>query len=239
MSSDSHVADLVLANRILDAAELTVPFGHVSVRLAGEKRFLIARAIAPVEVTESDILVVDLDGNILEGRGKWHGETWIHICIYRRRPEVNAAVHTHSLYVTALATAEATFIPATVFGMSFAGAKLYKKAGLINTEARGEEMARIMGTGAAVLLKGHGGSVAGRTLEEATARAIMMEEAAKIQFLAGFLGKVKPYAKNELKRFREELDRQAVKNDRPAGLFERVWEYYKLKLGQKQVRQGA
>jgi ribulose-5-phosphate 4-epimerase/fuculose-1-phosphate aldolase len=51
-------------------------------------------------------------------------------------------------------------------------------------------MANLMGNPVALLLKGHGGSVAGATLEEATARAIMVEEAAKVQILAGVAGKV-------------------------------------------------
>lgn len=227
------VDKLILANRILDEAELTVPFGHASVRLPGQDLFLISRAIPPALVTDKDILVVDLKGNILEGEGRWHGESWIHICIYRMRPEIEGAVHTHSLHVTALATAEVSFVPATIFGMTFAGAKIYKKAGLINSEQRGMSMARLMGKDAAVLLKGHGASAAGRNLEEATARAIMMEEAARIQLLASSVAKVKPYAKGELKDFRHELEQQAVRNNRPAGLFERVWEYYKWRLEEK------
>jgi L-ribulose-5-phosphate 4-epimerase len=224
------VENLVVANRILDKAELTVPFGHVSVRIPGTDRFIISRAIAPSLVQADDMLLVDLQGKILEGSGKWHGETWIHICIYRARPEINGVVHTHSLYVTALATAEAGFIPATIFGTAFSGTPTYKKAGLIHSEERGVAMAELMGGAPAILLKGHGGSVAGATLEEATARAIMMEEAAKIQILAGIAGKVTPYEPQELDRFRKELEHQKVRNDRPGGLFERVWEHYKSKL---------
>jgi len=176
------------------------------------------------------MLLVDFSGKVLEGQGKWHGETWIHICVYRARPEINGVVHTHSLYVTALSTAETSFIPATVFGTAFADSPIYKKAGLIHDEQRGIEMTRVMGDASAVLLKGHGGSVAGGSLEEATARAIMMEEAAKLQLLAGFAGKIIPYEKQELSRFKQELDEQKVRNDRPGGLFERVWEYYQSKL---------
>lgn len=227
------VDKLVLANRILDEAQLTVPFGHASARLPGKDLFLISRAIPPALVTDKDILVVDLNGKILEGEGRWHGESWIHICIYRMRPEIEGAVHTHSLHVTALATAEVSFVPATIFGMTFAGAKIYKKAGLINSEDRGLNLARLMGKDAAVLLKGHGASVAGRNLEEATARAIMMEEAARIQLLASTVAKVKPYDERQLKGFRRELAEQAVRNNRPAGLFERVWEYYKWRVEAK------
>jgi L-ribulose-5-phosphate 4-epimerase len=227
---EALIENLVVANKILDKAELTVPFGHVSVRIPGTDRFLISRAIAPSLVQADDMLLVDLQGKILEGSGKWHGETWIHICVYRKRPEINGVVHTHSLYVTALATAETGFIPATIFGTAFSDTPTYKRAGLIHNEERGVAMAELMGAAPAILLKGHGGSVAGATLEEATARAIMMEEAAKIQILAGIAGKVTPYEPQELDRFRKELDRQKVRNDRPGGLFERVWEHYKSKL---------
>ncbi len=219
--------NLVLANRILDKNGLTVPFGHVSVREPGSDRLLISRAIAPGLVKDDDLLVVDFDGKVLEGKGKWHGETWIHICIYKNRPDVNGIVHTHSLYVTSLATAEATYLPGTVFGFPFAGSKVYKKAGLINSRKRGEELTRLMGKDTAVLMKGHGGSVAGSTLEEATVKAVMMEEAAKIQLLAGG---AKPYLEDELADFKHELENLAVQNDRPAGLFERTWAYYKTKV---------
>ena len=230
MSDESLRTKLGTANKILDKAELTVPFGHVSARIPGTDRLLISRAIAPGMVMENDLLVVDFEGKIFEGEGKWHGETWIHICVYRARPEINGVVHTHSLYVTALSTAETSFIPATVFGTAFADSPIYKKAGLIHNEKRGIEMAKVMGGAPAVLLKGHGGSVAGGSLEEATARAIMMEEAAKLQLLAGLAGKVTPYDSQELILFKQELDQQKIRNDRPAGLFERVWEYYKSKL---------
>ena len=221
---------LVLANRILDKTGLTVPFGHVSVRDPGSDRLLISRAIAPGLVNDDDLLVVDFDGRVLHGKGKWHGETWIHICIYQNRPDVNGIVHTHSLYVTSLATAEATYLPGTVFGFPFAESKIYKKAGLINSRMRGDELTRLMGKDTAVLMKGHGGSVAGSTLEEATVKAIMMEEAAKIQLLAGLAGGAKPYLEDELADFKHELENLAVQNNRPAGLFERTWAYYKTKV---------
>ena len=77
-----------------------------------------------------------------------------------------------------------------------------------------------MGADAAVLLKGHGGSVAGSTLEEA----------AKIQLLAGLAGGAKAYAEDELEDLKRELSELAVQNDRPAGLFERTWAYYEAKV---------
>ena len=85
-------------------------------------------------------------------------------------------------------------------------------------------MANLMGNSAALLLKGHGSSVA-----RSHCRAIMLEEAAKVQILAGLAGKVTPYAADELIGFKK-IRRTKVRNDRPGGLFERVWEYYQFKL---------
>ena len=121
------------------------------------------------------------------------------------------------------------------FGFPFAGSKIYKKAGLINSRNRGEELTKLMGKDTAVLMKGHGGSVTGSTLEEATVKAVMMEEAAKIQLLAGLAGGAKPYLEDELADFKHELENLTVQNNRPAGLFERTWAYYKTKVeeGQK------
>jgi len=70
---------------------------------------------------------------------------------------------------------------------------------------------------ALVLLKGHGGSVAGGTVEEATARAIM-EEAATIQLLAAIAGKILSYQPDELSTFKQELEQQKIRNERPGGL---------------------
>ena len=72
--------------------------------------------------------------------------------------------------------------------------------------------------------------MAGSTQEEATVKAIMMEEAAKIQFLAGLAGGANAYAEEELADFKHELKSLAVQNDRPAGLFERTLAYYAEKV---------
>jgi hypothetical protein len=57
-TENSLTDDLVTANKIIDRAELAVPFGHVSVRIPLTDRVFISRAIAPGVVTNSDILVV-------------------------------------------------------------------------------------------------------------------------------------------------------------------------------------
>ena len=56
-------------------------------------------------ITENDIVVCDLEGNIVEGFRKPTIETGLHLAVYKSRPEVNAIVHTHPLYSTVFSCA--------------------------------------------------------------------------------------------------------------------------------------
>ncbi|MDO4478796.1 MAG: class II aldolase/adducin family protein [Lachnospiraceae bacterium] len=55
-------------------------------------------------ITEDDIVVCDLDGNVVDGHRKPTIETTMHLAIMKARPDVNAVIHTHALYSTLFAT---------------------------------------------------------------------------------------------------------------------------------------
>jgi HCOMODA/2-hydroxy-3-carboxy-muconic semialdehyde decarboxylase len=92
------IEDLVAANRILAAQQVVDGFGHVSVRHDKDRsRFLLSRSMAPAMVTTEDILEFDFDGNAVVANGPAvYLERFIHAEIYRRRPDVNAIVRSHS-----------------------------------------------------------------------------------------------------------------------------------------------
>ena len=65
------IEDLVAANHVLAAEGILVGFGHVSVRHdQNPDWFLIATALAPELVTADDLVVMDLDGAVVDSRGK-------------------------------------------------------------------------------------------------------------------------------------------------------------------------
>src|SRR5262249_50181731 len=78
-------------------------YGHVSARLDRERILMKAHHVGLEEVTENDVLVLDLDGKVLSGTGKRHTEFPIHTEIMRARPDVMAVVHTHPIHSVALA----------------------------------------------------------------------------------------------------------------------------------------
>ena len=97
--------NLVIANRILDREQLAVPLGHISQRVPGGDQILISRNIAPGQVTEKDLLCLDLNGKILRGEGKLYAEIPLHLSIYHMREDIGAVTHIHPYHVIALSMA--------------------------------------------------------------------------------------------------------------------------------------
>src|SRR4029077_6147764 len=80
--------------RMMVLAELMDYSGHVSARIPGTDHVLIQpRDTSRAGIKAGHILVVDLDGNVLEGEGPAPTETAIHLGVYRARPDVKAVGH--------------------------------------------------------------------------------------------------------------------------------------------------
>ncbi len=90
--------DLALANHILVNEGVLDGFGHISVRNPNNPdRFFIARSMAPALVEVTDVVEVDLDGNVHDAQGRrTYVERFIHSAIYKARPDVMSVVHSHS-----------------------------------------------------------------------------------------------------------------------------------------------
>jgi HCOMODA/2-hydroxy-3-carboxy-muconic semialdehyde decarboxylase len=190
--------DLVIANHILAKHGVVDGFGHVSVRDENHPdRFILARNLAPALVAPDDLLEFDLDGNPVAPDGpRVYLERFIHSEIYRRRPDVMAVVHHHSPSVIPFGVTAAPLRP--IYHMSgFLGAgvpvfDIRCDAGdtdmLIRSPALGAAHAGCLGAGAATLMRGHGATVVGGSLQQVVYRAIYMEMNARLQAEAMRLG---------------------------------------------------
>jgi ribulose-5-phosphate 4-epimerase/fuculose-1-phosphate aldolase len=191
---------LVLANRILYHQGVVDAFGHVSVRQErSSDRFLLARNMAPGLVGREDILTFDLDGGALDAHGRRvYLERFIHAEIYRARPDVQAVVHSHSPSVIPFGATNQPLRP--IFHMSGflgEGAALFEirdVAGdtdmLIGSGPLGVALAKSLGERSIVLMRGHGSTAVGSSLEQAVYRAIYAEINARLQLQAVALGEV-------------------------------------------------
>ena len=191
---------VVVANRILYQQGVVDGFGHVSARHdRSPDHFLLARNMAPGLVRRDDILTFDLDGAAVDADGRRvYLERFIHGEIYRARPDVQAIVHSHSPSVIPFGVTRQSLRP--IFHMSGflgEGAALFEireVAGdtdmLISDRRLGAALAATLGARSTVLMRGHGSTVVGASIEQAVYRAIYAEVNAKLQLQAVTLGEV-------------------------------------------------
>jgi len=225
--ADAALVDkLAIANRILYHQGVVDGFGHVSVRHDGSAaHFLLARNMAPALVTPADIMTFDLDGQALDaGARRVYLERFIHGEIYRARPDVVAVVHSHSPSVIPFAVTNTPLKPvyhmSGFLGEGSAHFEIRDIAGnsdlLIRNATLGRALADALGSRAAVLMRGHGSTVVGTSLEQAVYRAIYAETNARLQMQALALGDV-TYLNGE------EASLAAATNDTQLA---RVWELW-------------
>jgi L-ribulose-5-phosphate 4-epimerase len=138
-----------------------------------------------------DHVVVNLDGEVVEGDLKPSSDTKSHLYIYRHRKDINGVVHTHSPYATAFA-AVGKPIPCclTAIADEFGGPIPCAGFALIGSEAIGRQVVEHIGSSKAVLLKQHGVFTIGETATAAVKAAVMVEDVAKAVWLALQIGEL-------------------------------------------------
>jgi L-ribulose-5-phosphate 4-epimerase len=142
------------------------------------------------ELTPASMVVLDLDGTVVEGDHKPSSDTYSHLYIYRQRPDVNGIVHTHSRYATAFA-AVGRSIPVylTAQADEFGGEIPCAGFSLIGDDSIGRLVVEGIGQSPAILLKNHGVFTVGPTAKAAVKAAVMTEDVAATVFMALQLGR--------------------------------------------------
>jgi L-fuculose-phosphate aldolase len=180
---------IVQACRVLEAnGHADYIWGHVSLRdRAGRGFWMKPAGLGFEEVGEDDVILVDFDGQVVEGTRPRHSEWPIHSQILLGDPASDSVVHTHPPYAIALGAsglplkavshAGALFVPPDV-------PRFDLTANLITTPALGDELARTLAGQPAALMVNHGIVTAGSSIQEAVVRAVLLEKACHHQLLA-------------------------------------------------------
>lgn len=141
------------------------------------------------DLTPEAMVIVNLNGSLVEGDLKPSSDTASHLYIYRHRPDVNGVVHTHSNYATAFA-ANGMSIPVylTAQADEFGGPIPCGGFALIGGEQIGKIVIDSIGKSPGVLLKNHGVFTVGPTGKDALKAAVMIEDIARTAWLALQIG---------------------------------------------------
>ncbi|MBA7700337.1 L-ribulose-5-phosphate 4-epimerase [subsurface metagenome] len=141
------------------------------------------------DLTPEKMVIVDLDGNVVETDLQPSSDTATHLYIYRHRQDVGGIVHTHSTFATAFAAVGRPILPnLTAICDEFGGPIPVGEFALIGGEEIGREIIRAIGDSKAILMKNHGVFTIGKTAAEALKSAVMVEDAARTMYYALQLG---------------------------------------------------
>jgi ribulose-5-phosphate 4-epimerase/fuculose-1-phosphate aldolase len=217
---------LITACRILDREGIMDELGHFSVRCPERGGVLINGKVSPGQAQEEDIILLDLDGNKLEGDLEPASESPLHLAVYQRRPDVTAIAHTHSPMIVTLSIAGVTLRTVENQGASVIGrgAPVFEKYGLVDSFELAHEVAETLGSHNICVLKSHGNIVVGGSIEEVCVSTMWAEKGARYQYQAMLLGEPHWYPEGEIEKMKQQQLRGKG--------YVRTWNYYKWKVTQ-------
>lgn len=165
--------------------------GNLSIYNAKEKCMAISPSGIDYEKIEpSDIVVMDLEGNSIDGKRKPSSEHYLHRMIYKKRSDVQSIVHTHSMYCVVLACLG---IPIKSVHYVLADTKSFEipvaPYFTYGTEELAKSVVETLGSRNAVLMANHGMVSCGSQLSEAYSIASTCEWVAEIQCRCLTIGK--------------------------------------------------
>lgn len=160
--------------------------GNLSIYDREEGLMLITPSSIPYETMRAkDMVLMTLDGEIIEGKNRPSSEWRMHAVIYRERADVSAVIHTHSPYATSFAVNQREIPVILIEMVPFLGGSVpVAEFALPGTASVGEEAVKVLREREACLMSNHGVLAVGTTIEQAHIRAVYVEDAAKIYSLA-------------------------------------------------------
>lgn len=181
--------------------------GNISSLIEGENKFVITPSSRDYEaLTKEDLSVIDMDGEILEGKWKPSVESSMHRLIYLKRPDVKCVIHMHSKFATAAASmVGVTGIPALNFEtLGYFGSDIplvpFAPPG---TMELAEAVQKSIGNSMGVIMANHGAIGVGTIMKEAMIKCDIIERTCEIYLTIRAVGEVQPIPSDFLRMFEE------------------------------------
>ncbi|MBE0520605.1 class II aldolase/adducin family protein [Candidatus Bathyarchaeota archaeon] len=176
------------SKKMVDRGFVVGTWGNVSTRI--EEKFVITPSrMSYDKLSPEDMVIVDMYGNVIKGKWKPSIETPLHVAIYKARKDVNAIVHTHSIFASAVAVTRCGIPPIIEDLVQIVGGEVnIATYALPGTEELAGNAVKALSDKNAVLLANHGLIGVGRDLEEAFMICEIVEKSARIFIHSKVLG---------------------------------------------------
>ncbi|MDX1489374.1 MAG: class II aldolase/adducin family protein [Acidiferrobacterales bacterium] len=182
--------DLAACYRLADMFGFSdVIWNHITAKVPGTAHFLINRfGLRYDEVTASNLVSVDLDGNVVDAGSAQAGDDVnvtgfvIHSAIHAARPDIHCVMHAHSSAGMAVAALKEGLVPLGIDGMAFHNRVAYHDfEGMSVDTGERERLAANLGDRKVMILRNHGLLTCGETVGEAFMKMYYLERACSLQ----------------------------------------------------------
>ncbi|GAB4364391.1 MAG: class II aldolase/adducin family protein [Calditrichia bacterium] len=174
-----------IGRKIYEKGFIVAAEGNISHRLADDRILTTRRGVCKGELTPTDLVVVDLEGNPVEEGPLPSTEIGLHLEVYRNRPDIQAVLHAHPPYVISLTLAgfslDQPYLPESALVLGRVPTAPY---GRPSTQQVAESIRPFIRKTDVILLQRHGSLTVGKTLSEAFYKLEILEHTAKVVWLA-------------------------------------------------------
>lgn len=191
MHEDKKKELLEFCLKMIEENMVIVSSGNASLRV--DDNVIITPSSVPyVGMKHEDIMVLDLEGNTVEGERNPSVESPAHLEVYRHRNDVKAIIHSHSIYATALAIIHKP-LPAILDEVvpKLGGEIRVAAYAMPGTKELAKSVVEAIEGRSAVLLANHGALCVGKNLQQAFDNAVLLERSCRIYLLALQVGEPK------------------------------------------------
>lgn len=196
---------IIETGNILAQKKLIVgSWGNISMKIEKDTFAITPSGRDYDSLVPDDIVITNSEGKKLTGNRTPSTETKLHMAIYKANSKIKAIVHTHSIYVCAVAAMHKS-IPVLVDDIAHINGGLINVAeyGLSGTDELAQNAVKALGNGHAVLLANHGAVCCGKTLKAALIVAELVEKAAQIYCITASMGGGYPLDEKNIKVIKE------------------------------------
>ena len=175
--------------KLIDRRLTTGSGGNISVYNREKNLVVISPSgLDYYETTPEDIVILDMDGNLVEGKHRPSSEAGMHLAFYKNRADVSGIVHTHSKFATAIACM-GWELPAVHYLIGMAGHRV-KCTGYATygSDELAKKALETIGDSNAVLLANHGLIALGEDVDRAFSTAEHLEFVSEVYYLTKTLG---------------------------------------------------
>jgi len=193
MAETSRAEIVAIGQNMMQLGLVAGTWGNISMRVPNSAYIAITPSgMDYLSLVPENIVILDLAGNIIDGANIPSSETKLHLAVYLKRSDVNAIVHTHSVYASACAVANKPIPPIIEDLVQMVGGSVdVAPYALPGTQAVADNAVKALAQKFAVLLESHGVVGVGSNLKDAFTVCTLVEKSAQIFINAQILGGAK------------------------------------------------